>query len=135
MQILGSSHVTSESGTGLVHCAPAHGEEDYKLFRSYDLISSGTQSPSTAMSNTLLCHIHDGLFSEKVVDVVGPAAHMLVGKPVLEEGSRGVVELLKQAGRLLAVKRYTHKYPYDWKTDKPIIVTCVVLPLTFSLVD
>ncbi|KAJ4463961.1 tRNA synthetases class I-domain-containing protein [Lentinula edodes] len=123
MRILGSSHVTSESGTGLVHCAPAHGEEDYKLFRSYDLISSGTQSPSTAMSNTLICHVHDGLFSEKVVDVVGPAAHMLVGKPVLEEGSRGVVELLKQAGRLLAVKRYTHKYPYDWKTDKPIIVT------------
>ncbi|KAJ3799765.1 tRNA synthetases class I-domain-containing protein [Lentinula aff. detonsa] len=119
MQILGSSHVTTESGTGLVHCAPAHGEEDYKLFRSYGLISSGTPSAIDSM----ICHVSDGMFSEKVTDVLGPTGKTLVGMPVLEEGSRAVVELLKQAGKLLAVKRYTHKYPYDWKTDKPIIVT------------
>ncbi|KAJ4468812.1 tRNA synthetases class I-domain-containing protein [Lentinula aciculospora] len=123
MRILGSSHVTPESGTGLVHCAPAHGEEDYKLFRSYDLIS-GTQSPSTLESNCLICHVREGMFSKEVSDVVGSAAaQTLVEQPVLEEGSRTIVELLKRAGRLLAVKRYTHKYPYDWKTDKPIIVT------------
>ncbi|KAJ3729726.1 isoleucyl-tRNA synthetase [Lentinula raphanica] len=119
IHVLGSSHVTPESGTGLVHCAPAHGEEDYKLFRSYDLISSGT----LAARDSLVCHVHEGSFSNKVVDAVGPAGEALVGQPVLDEGSRTVVELLKQAGRLLAVKRYTHKYPYDWKTDKPIIVT------------
>ncbi|KAE9386150.1 isoleucyl-tRNA synthetase [Gymnopus androsaceus JB14] len=122
MRILSSSHVTSESGTGLVHCAPAHGDEDYKVFRSYGLISSGAESSSS--SNEMICHVSEGLFSEKVADVVGPiAARTLIGQPVLEGGSRAVVELLKQAGKVLAVKRYSHKYPYDWKTDKPIIVT------------
>ena len=124
MRILSSSHVTSESGTGLVHCAPAHGDEDYKVFRSYGLISSGAESSSS--SNEMICHVSEGLFSEKVADVVGPvAARTLIGQPVLEGGSRAVVELLKQVGRVLAVKRYSHRYPYDWKTDKPIIVTCV----------
>ncbi|KAJ3907454.1 tRNA synthetases class I-domain-containing protein [Lentinula edodes] len=94
MQTLRASHVTPESGIGPVHCAPAHVEEDYKLFRSYDLISSGTQSPSTAMSNTLICHIHNGLFFEKVANVVGPSAHMLIGQPVVEE-LRGVVRLFE----------------------------------------
>ncbi|KAJ3858242.1 hypothetical protein EV359DRAFT_88034 [Lentinula novae-zelandiae] len=95
IRTLRASHVTPESGIGTVHRAPAHVEEDYKLFRSYDLISSGTQSPSTAMSNTLICHIHNGLFFEKVANVVGPSAHMLIGQPVVEEGLRGVVGLFE----------------------------------------
>lgn len=134
MRIISSSHVTSDSGTGLVHCAPAHGDEDYNVFRSYGLISSGAQpSSSSPDSNEMVCHVNEGLFSEKVANVVGPvAAQKLIGQPVLEEGSRAVVELLKQAGRVLAVKRYSHKYPYDWKTDKPIIVTCVI-SLSFRL--
>ncbi|KAF9068914.1 isoleucyl-tRNA synthetase [Rhodocollybia butyracea] len=119
MRILSSLHVTSDSGTGLVHCAPAHGDEDYKLFRS-----NGHLSSENLDSATLVCHVNEGLFSDKVADAVGPAVALkLIGKPVLEEGSRAIVELLKQAGKLVCIKRFTHRYPYDWKTDKPIIVT------------
>ncbi|KIK70190.1 hypothetical protein GYMLUDRAFT_34677 [Collybiopsis luxurians FD-317 M1] len=122
MEILSSSHVTSESGTGLVHCAPAHGDEDYKLFRDNGLIDSGP-NPSSAESD-MLCHVNEGKFSEKVAGVVGlDIARQLVGQPVLSEGNRAIVKLLEEAGRLLAAKRYTHRYPYDWKTDQPIIVT------------
>ncbi|KAF5390104.1 hypothetical protein D9757_003845 [Collybiopsis confluens] len=120
--IISSSHVTSDSGTGLVHCAPAHGDEDYKLFREKGLIDSG-QNSGRAESG-MVCHVHEGRFSEKVAEVVGPdMARQLVGQPVLEEGNRTVIKYLEQAGRLVATKRYMHRYPYDWKTDKPIIVT------------
>ncbi|KAK0232349.1 tRNA synthetases class I-domain-containing protein [Armillaria nabsnona] len=108
-RIVRASHVTSESGTGLVHCAPAHGAEDCNTFRDQGLLA-GTES--------MLCHVgsEPGEFKADVAGVVGDAAaQTLVGKPVLEDGSRAVVALLKETNSL-------HKYPYNWRTDKPIIV-------------
>ncbi|KII91192.1 hypothetical protein PLICRDRAFT_37894 [Plicaturopsis crispa FD-325 SS-3] len=114
--IIPASHVNSKSGTGLVHCAPAHGAEDYTAFRSQGLISSDT---------AMLCHVDgEGKFTQGVIDVVGAdAAESLIGNEVLKGGSTAVVELLRQTGTLWAVEKYKHKYPYDWKTKKPIIVT------------
>ncbi|KAF9048105.1 isoleucyl-tRNA synthetase [Hymenopellis radicata] len=111
-QVIHAPHVTSESGTGLVHCAPAHGAEDYNAFRSLSL-------------DSMLCHVnHLGQFSDDVRAVVGEtAAASLIGQPVLEGGSRAVVELLKVKGALVKIKRIKHKYPYDWRTNEPIIVT------------
>ncbi|TFK41606.1 tRNA synthetases class I-domain-containing protein [Crucibulum laeve] len=116
LKILPASHVTSESGTGLVHCAPAHGAEDYNVFRALGLISS---------SHTMICHVNDaGKFSSDVADVVGEAAaQKLIGQEVLGNGSKAIVELLKEIGCLVKIKRIKHRYPYDWKTSKPIIVT------------
>lgn len=117
-RIIPSTHVTSESGTGLVHCAPAHGTEDYTLFRSLGLISN---------TRNMLCHVGaKGEFTDRVAEVVGAeAAGRLVGKSVLGEGSKEAVELIKEAGRLVKVKKIKHRYPYDWKTNEPIILTCV----------
>ncbi|KAG7446854.1 isoleucyl-tRNA synthetase, partial [Guyanagaster necrorhizus] len=116
MRIIRASHVTAESGTGLVHCAAAHGVEDYNTFRDQGLLS-GTES--------ILCHVgSEGEFTANVADVVGEAAaQTLVGKPVLGDGSRAVVTLLKETNSLVKIERFKHKYPYDWRTDKPIIVT------------
>lgn len=114
-KIIPASHVTSESGTGLVHCAPAHGAEDYHAFLSLGLVST---------SKNMICHVDDeGKFTKEVADVVGEYAASLTGKEVLSDGSRSIVELLKQVGALVKVQRIKHRYPYDWKTDKPIIVT------------
>ena len=114
--MVASTHVTSDSGTGLVHCAPAHGAEDYNLFK---LISS---------TSSIVCHVGDGgLFTSEVAHVVGKeAAKTLIGQPVLDGGSRSVVGLLKDMNRLVKIERFKHRYPYDWKTDKPVIVTCVL---------
>ncbi|KIY61706.1 isoleucyl-tRNA synthetase [Cylindrobasidium torrendii FP15055 ss-10] len=111
-KVIHAPHVTSESGTGLVHCAPAHGAEDYNAFRDLE-------------PNSMICHVNSkGEFSQDVATVVGEeAGKTLVGQPVLEGGSRAVVELVKAKGALMKIKRIKHKYPYDWRTDKPIIVT------------
>ncbi|KAI0264675.1 tRNA synthetases class I-domain-containing protein [Gloeopeniophorella convolvens] len=116
LAIVASGHVTSDSGTGLVHCAPAHGAEDYHVFRSQNLLSS---------ASGIVCHVGEGgLFTNEVANVVGKeAAKTLVGQLVLDEGSRSIVGFLKDMGRLLKIERFKHRYPYDWKTDKPIIVT------------
>lgn len=118
LEVIASAHVTPDSGTGLVHCAPAHGAEDYSLFRERNLISS---------TSHIVCHVGEGgLFTNEVTRVVGKeAGKTLVGQPVLDSGSRSIVALLKNMNRLLKIERFKHRYPYDWKTDKPIIVTYV----------
>ncbi|KAI0371272.1 isoleucyl-tRNA synthetase [Pilatotrama ljubarskyi] len=132
LPIIPSSHVTRDSGTGLVHCAPAHGAEDYAVMQTLGLISSSapSSSPEPAASTSssvvtdLLCHVNGlGQFTEDVADVVGKeAATRLVEKDVLEQGGREIVALLTEIGALRKVQRFKHRYPYDWKTDKPVIV-------------
>lgn len=115
LSIIPATHVTSDSGTGLVHCAPAHGAEDYLAFRSQGLLGSG-----------MLCHVDgEGKFSQCVTDVVPPelGGDALVGLEVLKGGSKAIVKILEGCGALLAVERIKHKYPYDWKTNEPVIVT------------
>jgi isoleucyl-tRNA synthetase len=46
----------------------------------------------------------------------------LVGKSVLTNGNDHVVEILKNANKIVAEHKYEHRYPYDWRTKKPIIV-------------
>lgn len=113
-KIISAQHVNSESGTGLVHCAPAHGAEDYHAFQALGLISR----------SNMLCHVDsEGRFTAEVADIVGDASAGLIGKEVLNNGSKAVVDLLKNVGALLKVQRVKHRYPYDWKTNEPIIVT------------
>lgn len=116
MKIIPSSHVTALSGTGLVHCAPAHGEEDYTAFRSLGLLSNDT---------TLLCHVDEkGAFSPEIANVVGEeAAASLVGKNVLVKGNAAMLELLRKKRMVVKTEKITHRYPYDWKTNEPVIVT------------
>ncbi|KAF7323909.1 hypothetical protein MKEN_00612300 [Mycena kentingensis (nom. inval.)] len=112
LRIVGADHVTNTSGTGLVHCAPAHGAEDY--FALQKLLAK----------QEMLCHVGSaGEFTKDVVETVGDAGKDLVGESVLDTGSRKVVELLKQVGGLVKIQRIKHRYPYDWRTDKPIIMT------------
>ncbi|KAG1887595.1 tRNA synthetases class I-domain-containing protein [Suillus subluteus] len=115
-KIIAASHVTSESGSGLVHCAPAHGAEDYLAFRALGLLQGPTE---------IVCHVDDaGKFSPDVAHVVGEeAAQTLVGQEVLKGGNKAIVKLLESTGSLVKVQRIKHRYPYDWKTGEPIIVT------------
>ncbi|KAA1476621.1 isoleucyl-tRNA synthetase [Dentipellis sp. KUC8613] len=115
-KIVPSSHVTPDSGTGLVHCAPSHGYEDYNLFSSLEIVKH---------SSDVFNHVDKhGAFGPSVSDIVGDdVAQTLVGKPVLSEGSKSMVKLLEQLGVLMKVEKIKHRYPYDWKTNEPIIIT------------
>lgn len=112
--VISSNHVTAESGTGLVHCAPAHGAEDYHAFLSLD---------PESLKSGLLCHVDgEGKFTGDIAEVVGnSAAKELVGRDIMEAGSRSMVKLLEAAGALVKVQRTRHRYPYDWKTGEPVI--------------
>lgn len=98
---VGGDYITSESGTGLVHTAPGHGHEDFATGQKLGL--------------ELRCPVDDlGRFTSEA----GPE---LEGKSVLSDGNVASIELLKRSGHLLKEEAYNHKYPYDWRTKKPVI--------------
>lgn len=129
MRIIPSSHVTGVAGSGLVHCAPAHGAEDYNTFRSLGLLSNAA---------SILCHVDEtGAFSPEIANVVGEeAAASLVGKNVLVEGSEAMLQLLNNQRRFFKAEKFRHRYPYDWKTKEPVIVTydTSIASLSFSII-
>lgn len=94
-------YVTTDSGTGLVHTAPGHGQEDYIIGQNYGL---AILSPVDG----------NGRFTEE--------AGEFAGLRVLDEGNEAVIRALEQAGVLLKEEAYAHKYPYDWRTKKPVIL-------------
>nr|WP_287129376.1 isoleucine--tRNA ligase [Candidatus Cyanaurora vandensis] len=105
--ILGD-HVTTESGTGLVHTAPGHGSDDFVVGQRYGL---GVLSPVDALGN----------FTDEVaMGYTGAVA--FTGLNVLGEGNTAVIEALGLVGALLKAEDYNHKYPYDWRTKKPVIL-------------
>ncbi|KAF9652680.1 isoleucyl-tRNA synthetase [Thelephora ganbajun] len=112
--VIPSNHVTTDSGTGLVHCAPAHGAEDYRAFLALD--------PASFKSG-LLCHVDgEGNFTDDIAEVVGnSAAKELIGQDIMKAGSRSIIKLLEVAGALVKVQTIRHRYPYDWKTGEPVI--------------
>ncbi len=105
--IAGGDYITTESGTGLVHTAPGHGQEDYLTGLKYGL--------------ELLSPVDDeGKFTIEAGSSM-VAGDDFVGKSVLGDGNVAVIEALRQAGALIRVQDYGHKYPYDWRTKKPTI--------------
>ncbi|PSB01723.1 isoleucine--tRNA ligase [Merismopedia glauca] len=98
--VIGGDYVTTDSGTGLVHTAPGHGVEDYKVGQRYGL---PILSPVDA----------DGNLTED--------AGAFAGLNVLKDANAKIIEALETAGSLLLMEPYHHKYPYDWRTKKPTI--------------
>jgi isoleucyl-tRNA synthetase len=98
--VIGGDYVTTESGTGLVHTAPGHGQEDYIVGQRYGL--------------PILAPVDDnGNFTQE--------AGQFAGLNVLGDGNQAVIDALAAAGSLLKEEPYQHKYPYDWRTKKPTI--------------
>jgi isoleucyl-tRNA synthetase len=98
--VVGGDYITTESGTGLVHTAPGHGQEDYIVGQRYGL--------------PILAPVDDnGNFTSE--------AGEFAGLNVLGDGNQAVIDALAAAGSLLKEEPYQHKYPYDWRTKKPTI--------------
>lgn len=98
-KLLMADFVTSETGTGFVHIAPAHGEEDFNLGLEHDL-----DVKTKVMDN--------GVY-EKDVPVVGGLHVYKAGKFVLEA--------LKENGLLQCETVIEHEYPHSWRSKKPVI--------------
>ncbi|KAF9179541.1 hypothetical protein BGZ51_006846 [Haplosporangium sp. Z 767] len=97
-----AEYVTSDSGSGLVHTAPGHGMDDYKA-----CFPLGIEA---------FCPVNN------VGDFTSEAGPELEGLHVQTEGTAKVLEMLKAKGTLIQEQEYVHKYPYDWRTKKPVIL-------------
>ncbi|XP_050295461.1 isoleucine--tRNA ligase, mitochondrial [Anthonomus grandis grandis] len=98
--VVHSDHATSTKGTGLVHCAPAHGPEDFLIGAQYKL--------------PILDLITDeGTFKAEAGD-------FLTKKYVLKEGNDAILKYLDDD--LIHLGEIRHSYPYDWRTKLPVII-------------
>ena len=102
--------VSPDTGTGLVHCAPGHGMEDYQALQP--LISNGEIVVKAPIDDA-------GCFTKEATPG-NPG--LLLGQNVFDAGNEKVLETLNSTGLLLARDRYTHRYPYDWRTKKPVLI-------------
>jgi isoleucyl-tRNA synthetase len=103
--VLLSDHVTLEAGTGCVHTAPGHGEEDYQIGIEYGL--------------PLLSPVDDnGRYTEEV------GVPEWVGKYVFA-ANKDVIQRLAEVGCLLSAKEYQHIYPFCWRSKTPVIFRAV----------
>ncbi len=97
--ILVGDHVTLEAGTGSVHTAPGHGQEDYEIGMKYGL---------------------------KAFNPVGDTGVFVEGTPVVEgrhvyQANAIMVEHLQSCGALLETSQIKHSYPHCWRCHKPLI--------------
>ncbi|WEV37804.1 isoleucine--tRNA ligase [Lactobacillus sp. ESL0677] len=99
--LMNALYVTASDGTGLVHSAPGFGEDDYNVGQKYGL---PVFSP---MDNK-------GCFTSEIPDPD------LVGM-FYDDANKVVSEKLKKSGNLLKLSFFTHSYPHDWRTKKPVI--------------
>ncbi|MEY2564314.1 MAG: isoleucyl-tRNA synthetase [Verrucomicrobiota bacterium] len=103
--ILTADFVTMDTGTGAVHIAPGHGEDDYSLGRKHGL--------------QILSPVDD---HGRYTDEAGLPA--LTGKYVFDANA-DIVALLREKGMLISEAAYQHSYPYCWRSKTPIIFRAV----------
>ncbi|SCW49141.1 Isoleucyl-tRNA synthetase [Paenibacillus tianmuensis] len=97
--VMTGEHVTLEAGTGCVHTAPGHGEDDFVIGQKYGL--------------GVLCPVDD-------------QGHMTAEAPGFEglfydKANKAIAEKLQESGHLLNMSFIQHQYPHDWRTKKPVI--------------
>ena len=96
--------VNAQTGTGVVHCAPAHGFDDYELCTKL-----GIPVTSTVDENGNLTY-----------DAYPDDPQKLQGENVLKQASEAVLSILDEL--VLNTRKYKHRYPCDWRTRRPVII-------------
>lgn len=96
--ILGD-HVTTDAGTGCVHTAPGHGEDDFIVGQKYEL---DVISPVDGK----------GVYTSEAGEFEGM---------YYDKANKVITEKLEASGHLLKLDFFKHSYPHDWRTKKPVI--------------
>jgi len=107
-QVLNDEYVTDDSGVGIVHQAPAFGEDDYRVCVAAGIIVKGGELPCPVDAN--------GRFTAEVTDFVGEH---------VKEADKAICTMLKESGRLYRKDIYRHSYPFCWRSDTPLIYKAV----------
>jgi len=102
-QLFTDPFVTTGDGTGIVHLAPAYGEDDFRVCRAHGL---ELVDPLDA----------EARFTKLVPDYVGQ---------VCKDADKAIIAALKSDGRLVAQDTLVHAYPFDERTDTPLIYRAI----------
>ncbi|MGF9976099.1 isoleucine--tRNA ligase [Viridibacillus arvi] len=97
--IMCGDHVTLDAGTGCVHTAPGHGEDDFNIGKKYDI---GILSPVN----------NRGVLTEEAPGFEGL---------FYNDANKEITKALEEKGALLKLSFFSHSYPHDWRTKKPVI--------------
>lgn len=109
--VINGLHVTTDAGTGCVHTAPGHGEDDYIVGQKYNL--------------PVISPVDDkGVFTDEAGQFEGM---------FYDKANKEITDLLKENGALLHLEFITHSYPHDWRTKKPVIFRAT--PQWFASID
>ncbi len=104
--LLAGDFVTMDAGTGFVHIAPGHGEDDWNLGRAH-----GLEVPQTVGG--------DGVMLAHVPLFAGTCVYDQNGKEGTTNGA--VISAMAKAGALLHKGRLRHSYPHSWRSKAPLI--------------
>ncbi|KAJ2969344.1 hypothetical protein NQ176_g8712 [Zarea fungicola] len=103
--IIHADFVSADSGTGLVHLAPGHGQDDYQVCSEHGIEAFAPID-------------NEGRFT---AEAYPDKPEVLTSAPsILDGGSSSVLELV--GDDVIAVHELRHKYPYDWRSKKPVVI-------------
>ena len=115
LPILTDGFVTTDDGTGVVHLAPAFGEDDYRVAGASERVAFDPTQAGT-LPNPVR---PDGTFDETVR---GPSGTSYAGRQVKDpDVTAELIEDLRAQGLLLKVLDYEHSYPHCWRSGNPLI--------------
>ncbi|WOI52820.1 isoleucine--tRNA ligase [Parvularcula sp. LCG005] len=111
--LLAGDHVTDEAGTGFVHTAPSHGQEDYFVWLEHGL-------PLEDIPHTVG---PDGAYTDEAPGFVGEKVIITEGKKKGKDGNanRVVIAQLVAHDNLFARGLLNHSYPHSWRSKAPVI--------------
>jgi len=107
-QVLNDVYVTDDAGTGVVHQAPAFGEDDFRVCMVHGIIQKGVDFPCPVDA--------DGLFTEEVT--IAKGVHV-------KEADNTLIADIKERGRLVQKDMLVHSYPFCWRSNTPLIYKTV----------
>ena len=118
-RVVGAEYVSTESGTGVVHQAPAFGEDDYQV------------GVAEGLPMVMPVSLH-GIFDERVTDFAGQ---------FVKDADKAIVAKLKAEGKVVDQDTLVHPYPHCYRTDEPLLYMAIstwfmqVEPLREQLVE
>ena len=98
-QVFAADFVSTESGTGIVHTAPAYGVDDLELGQAHGLPV-----------------VHGVGLDGHFVDAVEPVKGLF-----FKDADKPLIRLLKERGMMFRAERYLHSYPFGWRTGDPVL--------------
>ncbi|CAM6124618.1 unnamed protein product [Calypogeia fissa] len=107
-KVVADSYVTDDAGTGVVHQAPAFGEDDYRVTLAAGIIQKGADLPNPVDAS--------GFFTDNITEFKGR---------YVKEADKDIIAWVKAKGRLVSSGSIMHSYPFCWRSETPLLYKAV----------